>query len=72
MAQEPSDINAKPPIEEEKAAMERPPSEDVEKALDADTVAKSTADQQEYPPMRKTIVVMISLYMAAFLVSLVR
>ena len=72
MTQEPSPIDPKPTIEEEKAGIDRPPSDDVEKALDDPATAKGPANQQEYPPMRKLVVIMISLYLAAFLVSLVR
>ena len=67
-----STTEAKPAIEEEKASMDPKPCEDAEKALgDPKTTTESPADQQEYPPMRKVIVIMLSLYMAMFLVSLV-
>ena len=71
MAQETSATDAKSAIEEEKANMEPQPSDDVEKALGDHAPTKGPADQQEYPPMRKVIVIMLSLYMATFLISLV-
>jgi hypothetical protein len=72
MAQETSNADAKPAIEEETAAMESTSSDDVEKALGDNAAAKGPTDEQDYPPMRKVILIMISLYLAIFLVSLVR
>jgi hypothetical protein len=71
MIQEPSAAEAKPAIAEENMNMPPTPSEDVEKALDEDKASTGPPDEQEYPPMRKVIFIMNSLYLAIFLVSLV-
>ena len=71
MALEPSTAESKLDIEEEKASTERPPSEDVEKVLDDPPTTTDATEQPEYPPMRKVILIMVSLYLATFLVSLV-
>ena len=71
MAVEPSAAESKLDIEEEKASIEQSPSEDVEKALKDPPTTTDATEQQEYPPMRKVILIMVSLYLATFLVSLV-
>ena len=71
MALELSTTKSKLDIEEEKASIERSPSEDVEKALKDPPTTTGATEQQEYPPMRKVIVIMVSLYLAMFLISLV-
>jgi hypothetical protein len=71
MALEPSTAKPKLDIEEEKTSTERLPSEDVEKALEDPPTTADATEQQEYPPMRKVIVIMVSLYLATFLISLV-
>jgi hypothetical protein len=71
MALEHSTAGSKPDIEEEKASIEQSPSEDVEKALEDPPTTTDATAQQEYPPMRRVIPIMVSLYLAMFLVSLV-
>lgn len=71
MALEPSTAESKLDIAEEKASIERPPSEDVEKAVEDPPTTTDATGQQEYPPMRRVIPIMVSLYLAMFLVSLV-
>lgn len=71
MALEPSTPESKLDIEEEKTSIEQSPSEDVEKALEDPPTTPDATGQQEYPPMRKVIPIMVSLYLAMFLVSLV-
>jgi hypothetical protein len=71
MAIEPATAESKLGIEEVKANIERSPSEDVEKALENPPTTRDATEQQEYPSMRKVIVIMVSLYLATFLVSLV-
>jgi hypothetical protein len=71
MALELSTTKSKLDIEEEKASIERSPSEDVEKALEDPPTTTAATGQQEYPPMRKAIAIMVSLYLATFLISLV-
>ena len=72
MAVQPFTPDAKPTVEDEAAKMEPQRCNDVEKALDDPTATKGPQDEQEYPPMRKVIIIMLSLYLAMFLVSLVR
>jgi hypothetical protein len=72
MAHEPSNTDTTPAVEEERAGMQSTPSDDFEKALGDSAATKGPTDEQDYPPMRKVILIMISLYMAIFLVSLVR
>jgi ABC-type Na+ efflux pump permease subunit len=71
MALAPSAARSKLNIEEEKASTEQSPSEDVEKALEDPPTTTDPTGQQEYPPMRRVIPIMVSLYLATFLVSLV-
>ena len=71
MARELSTAKSKLDIEGEKASIERSPSEDVEKALEDPPTTTDATEQQEYPPMRKAIAIMVSLYLATFLISLV-
>ena len=71
MALELSIAKSKLDIEEEKASIERSLSEDVENALEDPPTNTDATEQQEYPPMRKVIVIMASLYLATFLISLV-
>lgn len=72
MTQEIASGGARSTIEEEKASMEPTPSKDVEKALGDNAATSDSTDEPEYPPMQKVIAIMISLYLAIFLVSLVR
>jgi hypothetical protein len=71
MALELSTAKSKLDIEEEKASIERSPSEDVEKAPEDPPTTTDATGRQEYPPMRKAIAIMVSLYLATFLISLV-
>jgi hypothetical protein len=71
MIEEHSATEAKPAIEEENVNMQPTLSDDVEKASNEDKASTKPTDAQEYPPIRKVIVIMISLYLAMFLVSLV-
>ena len=71
MTLEPSTAGSKLGIEEEKASIEQSPSEDVEKALEDLPTTTDATGRQEYPPMRRVIPIMVSLYLAMFLVSLV-
>ena len=59
-------------IENRKTSIERPSSGDVEKGQENPTVAKGPEDQQEYPPMRKVMAIILSLCLTTFFVSLVR
>jgi hypothetical protein len=71
MIQDRSTTDAKPAMGEENANMPPTPSDDVEKALGVDEASTELSDEQEYPPMRNAIAIIISLYLAIFLVSLV-
>lgn len=71
MIKERSPTEAKLTIQEENAKMQLTLSDDVEKASNEDKASTKPTDVQEYPPIRKVIVIMISLYLAMFLVSLV-
>jgi hypothetical protein len=71
MIQDRSTTDAKPAMAGENANLPPTPSDDVEKALDADKASTELSDEQEYPPMRNAIAIIISLYLAIFLVSLV-
>jgi hypothetical protein len=71
MIQDRSITDAKPAMAKENANMPPTPSDDVEKALGADEASAELSDEQEYPPMRNAIAIIISLYLAIFLVALV-
>ena len=66
-----SSTDVKPATAEEKVKMPPTPSDDVEKALGVDEASTELSDEQEYPPMRNAIAIILSLYLAIFLVSLV-
>jgi len=59
-------------IENRKTSIERPSSGDVEKGRENPTVAKGPEDQQEYPPTREVMTIILSLCLVTFFVCLVR
>lgn len=72
MTQESSNSAGKPVLDGEKVIMEPRTSDDIEKASGNRTATAGLGeDEQEYPPMRKVIFIITSLYLAMFLVSLV-